>query len=119
MIFKRNVTLLIIILTMSILSSACNIFSGPPESEESVKQKVVAHLVSKGYKENEFNIEVKYNKSGEGKFGGPYAINVVFNDEPNVIYDYKYNYKSENKDITQNGVAPMEGKDDKNFKHAE
>lgn len=88
-------------------------------SEQSVKRKVVAHLVSKGYKENEFNIEVKYNKSGEGKSGGPYAINVVFNDEPNVIYGYKYNYKPENKEITQNGVAPMEGKSDKNFKHME
>ncbi|RUS47362.1 DUF3139 domain-containing protein [Cohnella sp. AR92] len=116
---NRNAALLIIILAISILSTGCNISSGPPESEESVKQKVVAHLISKGYKESEFNIEVKYYKSGESKFGGPYAINVVFNDEPNVIYGYKYNYKSENKDITQNGVAPMEGKNDKNFKHAE
>lgn len=119
MILKRNAALLIIILTMSILPTGCNIFSEPPESEESVKQKVVAHLVSKGYKENEFNVEVKYYKSGEGKFGGPYAIQVGFNDETNVIYQYKYNYKSENKDITQNGIAPMKGKDDKNFKHAE
>jgi|GEM_PF-2576759 Protein of unknown function (DUF3139). len=119
MILKGNAALLIIILAMTILSTGCSTFSGPPESEESVKQKVIAHLVSEGYKENEFNIEVKYNKSGEGKFGGPYAINVVFNDEPNAIYGYKYNYKSENKDITQNGVAPRGGKDDKNFKHAE
>lgn len=119
MILKRNAMLIIIILVMSILTTGCNIFSGIPESEEVVKQKVVAYLVSKGYKENEFNIEVKYYESGERKFGGPYAINVVFNDEPNVIYGYRYNYKSENKDINQNGVAPMEGKDDKNFKHAE
>lgn len=118
MILKRNAALLIIILAMSILSS-CNIFSGPPESEESVKQKVVAHLLSKGYKEDDFNVDVKYYKTGEGKFGGPYAINVFFNDEPNVIYNYKYNYKSDSKDVTQIGVTPMKGKDDKNFMHAE
>ncbi|MFC4099404.1 DUF3139 domain-containing protein [Paenibacillus xanthanilyticus] len=119
MILKRKAALLIIILAVSILSTGCNLLTGPPESEESVKQKVVAHLVSKGYEENEFDIDVKYHKSGEGKFGGPYAINVVFNDEPDVIYNYKYNYKSDNKDIAQSGAAPTNGKDDKNFKHTE
>ncbi|MFF2910281.1 hypothetical protein [Paenibacillus sp. NPDC057934] len=80
---------------------------------------MVAHLLSKGYKEDDFNIDVKYYKTGEDKFGGPYAINVVFNDEPNVRYSYRYNYKSDNKEITQNGISPMKGKDDKNFKYAE
>lgn len=119
MIIKRNATLIIVFLVVSMLLTGCNIFSGPPESEESVKQKVIAHLISKGYKENEFNIEVKYNKLAEGKYGGPYAITVVFHDEPNVIYSYRYYYNSENKEITQNGSTPIDGKEDKYFKHDE
>lgn len=119
MMLKRNATLIILILVVSIFSTGCNIFSGPPEPEESVKQKVVAHLASKGYKENEYNIDVKYDKFAEDKYGGPYAITVVFHDEPNVIYGYSYDYNSENKEISQNGVAPMDEKEDKNFKHDE
>ncbi|UQZ85047.1 hypothetical protein SK3146_04330 [Paenibacillus konkukensis] len=72
-----------------------------------------------GYKESDFNVDVKYHKMGEGKMGGPYAINVAFNDEPNVVYNYKYDYKMESKDITQIGVSPKSSKDAKNFKHAE
>jgi uncharacterized protein YceK len=116
---KGKGVLLFITLTLCILLTGCSTFSGKPESEESVKQKVVTYLLSKGYKEEDFNVNVKYYKIGEGKFGGPYAINVVFNDEPNVTYNYKYNYKSESKDITQNGISTMKDKEDKNFKHAE
>jgi hypothetical protein len=116
---KRKIVLLFIIMALCILSMCCSTFSGQPESEESVKLKVVAYLLSEGYKEEGFNVDVKYYKMGEGKYGGPYAINVIFEDEPNVTYNYKYNYKSESNVITQIGISPMKGKDDKNFKHSE
>jgi len=71
--FNRKAMLLFIILAMSILSTGCN--SEPPESVESVRQKVVAYLLSKGYKEADFNIDVKYNK-----MGGPYSIKQTGHD---------------------------------------
>jgi hypothetical protein len=77
------------------------------------------HLLGEGFKEDEFHVDVEYHKMGEGKMVGPYAIKVTFNDETDAIYNYKYNYKSESKGITQIGVSPMNGKNDKNFKHVE
>ncbi|AWI04651.1 DUF3139 domain-containing protein [Clostridium drakei] len=86
------------------------------EPIESVKQKVTSHLTAKGYKEGDFKLTVEYNKDNINLYKGPYSINVIFNDEPNVIYNYRYNYDSELKDITQTSISPMK---DKNFKHAE
>lgn len=89
------------------------------EPIESVKQKVTAHLIAKGCKEGDFKLTVEYNKDNMNSYKGPYSINVVFNDEPNVIYNYKYNYDSELKDITQTSISPTKDKKDKNFKHVE
>lgn len=89
------------------------------EPTESVKQKVTAYLTGKGYKEGDFKLTVEYNKDNMNSYKEPYSINVIFNDEPNVIYNYRYNYDSELKDITQTSIAPMKDKKDKNFKHAE
>ncbi|MBS4171748.1 DUF3139 domain-containing protein [Bacillus sp. FJAT-49736] len=110
---------LFLVLIIGVFTTGCNMFSKKPETEESVKQKVVNYLISEGYKENEFHVDVEYQSTGASKMGGPYAIQVKFNDERNVVYYYKYDYQSKNKDITQYGVAPMKGKEDKNFKHLE
>jgi hypothetical protein len=132
---KIRTALLIIIFIISILVIGCSRES-PKENKvepvevitqkvvkvepvESVKQKVVAYLKTKGYKEEEFKVTVEYHTDGIGSFGGPYSINVIFNDEPNVIYNYRYNYNSELKDITQISISPMKDKKDKNFKHTE
>lgn len=117
---RRNV-LLVIACIISILVIGCAISSkkSKPESVESVKQKVVAHLATKGYKEEEYKLNVEYHKDGISSHGGPYSINVIFNDEQNVIYNYRYNYNSELKDITQMSISPMKDKNDKNFKHSE
>lgn len=64
-------------------------------------------------------MNVEYHTDGVGSFGEPYSINVIFNDEPNVIYNYRYNYNLELKDITQISISPMKDKKDKKFKHAE
>jgi len=120
-ILKRRTVLLVIVCIISILVIGCGISSkeSKPEPVESVKQKVVAYLTTKGYKEDDFKLNVKYHKAGVSSYGGPYSINVIFNDEQNVIYNYRYNYKSEPKDITQIGISPLKDKNDKNFKHAE
>ena len=117
---KRNASLLIVVFIMSFLLIGC---SGKNESKldsvDSVKQKVIAYLTEKGYKESDFMLKVEYHESGKGTLSGPYSISVTFNDEQDVIYYYRYNYNTENKDIQQIGTAPMTGKNDKNFKHAE
>ncbi len=89
------------------------------ESVDSVKQKAITYLTAKGYKEEDYQLEVLYRKSYS--YGGPYVIKVVFHDEPNVIYHYEYLYHGNSKyrEITQGGVEPMKGKNDKNFKHTE
>lgn len=89
------------------------------EPVDSVRQKTVTYLTAKGYKEEEYQLEVLYSESYS--YGGPYNISVVFHDEPNVIYYYEYLYhgNAHHREITQGGVAPMKGKNDKNFKHAE
>lgn len=134
-VLKRRTALLVIIFIISILVIGCS-RAAPKENEvepveiitqkvvklepvESVKQKVVGHLITKGYKEEEFKVTVEYHMDSMGSFEGPYSINVIFNDEPNVIYNYRYNYNSELKDIAQISISPMKDKKDKNFKHAE
>lgn len=120
-ILKRRNVLLVIVFIICSLVIAYGISSkkSKPEPVESVKQKVVAYLATKGYKEEEFKMNVEYHKDGVSSYGGPYSINVIFNDEQNVIYNYKYNYNWKLKDITQLSISPMKGKNDKNFKHAE
>ncbi len=120
-ILKRRNALLVVACIISILVIGCGISSkeSKPESVESVKQKVVAHLTTKGYKEEEYKLNVAYHKDGVSSYGGPYRINVIFNDEQNVIYNYRYNCNSELKDITQISISPMTGRNDKNFKHYE
>lgn len=101
-----------------IFSSGCSLSSNTKaEPVDSVKKKVVVYLIADGYNKGEFNVEVEYHKTGKGKYGGPYSIQVKFDDEPNVIYDYSYNSKT--KDISQIGVTPLKGKNNKEFKHAE
>ena len=132
---KRKTELLVIIFILSILVTGCS-RKAPKENKvepvevitqkvvklesvESVKQKVIAYLKTTGYKEEEFRVNVKYHTDGISSFGGLYSINVIFNDESNVIYNYRYNYNSELKDITQISISPMKDKKDKNFRHAE
>ncbi|WP_251551089.1 DUF3139 domain-containing protein [Neobacillus muris] len=118
-IITKKAFFLLLFLVISVSATGCSLFNQKPELEKSVKQKVVNHLVSEGYKENEFSVDVEYHAAGASKMGGPYAIQVKFNDEKNVIYYYKYDYNSKSKEITQYGVAPLQSKEDKNFKHAE
>jgi hypothetical protein len=115
---KRKVAMLIFMLAIFFASSGCNTTSSQQqESEQTVKLKVEAYLLSKGYEEDDFKVNVEYHKMGRGKFGGPYAIQVIFNDEPDVRYNY--DVRSDTKEITQSGISPMENKTDKHFKHAE
>ncbi len=119
----RKTAILVTIFIISILVIGCSRVS-PEESKiesvDSVKQKVIAHLTTKGYKEEEYKLNVEYHKESIGKYGGPYGISVIFNDEQNVIYYYRYNYNSELKDIKQISIAPIKDKGkDKNFKHYE
>ncbi len=114
---KKKVVLSVIIFTISILAVACAGSSKESKLEpvDSVKQKAVTYLTEKGYKEEEYQLDVSYRKNYS--YGGPYAIRVIFDDEPDVIYDYSYN--SERNEITQSSIAPIKDKRDKDFKHAE
>ncbi len=131
-VLKRKTVLLVIIFIISILGIGCSRESVKEnklepvevitqkvvkvEPVESVKQKVVAYLKTKGYKEEEFKVTVEYHPDSVSSFKEPYSINAIFNDEPNVTYNYRYNYNSQIKDITQINISSMK---DKNFKHAE
>lgn len=119
----RKTTVLFTLFIISIFVIGCSGVSteeNKVDSVDSVKQKVITHLTTKGYKEEDYKLNVEYHKESIGKYGGPYAISVIFNDEQNVIYYYRYNYNSELKDIKQIGIAPIKDKGrDKNFKHYE
>lgn len=114
-----RISLVILVLTISVVTFGCGVVSKESnlESVESVKQKVISHLQSEGYKEDEYQINVEYSKSSS--YGGPYSINVTFNDEKDIVYNYRYNYNSEIKDIKQISISPLDDKKGKDFKHAE
>ncbi len=117
----KKAVILVTIFTISILIVACTESSIESNVDlvDSVKQKAVTYLTAKGYKEEEYKLDVFYRKNHS--YGGPYAISVIFDDEPNVIYyyEYVYNANSKLKEITQGSIAPIKDKKDKNFKHAE
>ena len=115
---KKKVILPVVIFTISILVTLCSLSLKESKIEhvDSIKLKVVAYLTEKGYKKEEYNLKVEYHII-RNSFGGQYSINVIFNDEPNVIYNY--NYGSKLKDITQMSISPMKDANNKNFKHAE
>ena len=120
-ILKKRVILPVIIFTIIILVTFCALFlkESKVEPVDSVKLKVVTYLTEKGYKEEEYKLKVEFHIM-RNSFGSQYSINVTFNDEPNVIYNY--NYGSKLKEITQMGISPMKNTKDtnnKNFKHAE
>ncbi|WP_462413232.1 hypothetical protein [Neobacillus sp. Marseille-QA0830] len=116
-ILNKNLSLFFLLIIVSILSTGCGSTGKKVESTGSVKQKVIAYLSEKGYKDEDYSLTVEYEKLTEGKIGSPFAINVTFNDESDVIYNYKYN--THNGEITQIGVSPLKGRpaNDKNFKH--
>ncbi|WP_433944944.1 hypothetical protein [Paenibacillus sp. SN-8-1] len=82
-----------------------------------VKLVMVEHLIKKGYSKGAFDVEVKYH--WENKLFGynPYNISVTYKDEQDVKYFYDYNDKSNT--VRPDGIGPIRGKEDKNFKHAE
>ena len=117
-ILKKRVILPVIIFTIIILVTFCALFlkESKVEPVDSVKLKVVTYLTEKGYKEEEYKLKAEYHIMRDS-FGSQYSINVTFNDEPNVIYNY--NYGSKLKEITQMGISPMKNTNNKNFRHAE
>ncbi|MNT11975.1 hypothetical protein D3C72_1468820 [compost metagenome] len=75
------------------------------------------HLIEKGYSKGAFDVEVEYH--WENKLFGynPYNLSVRYKGEPDVKYFYDYDDK--NNKVRPGGVGPMNGKEDKNFRHAE
>jgi hypothetical protein len=84
-----------------------------------LKNKVVKHLTSKGYKTDDYSIDISYHWESRLFGQDPYVIGVQFKDETDALYYYKYDTRSSNTEIRQSGVAPLIKEKDKNFKHAE
>lgn len=81
-----------------------------------IKNQTIAYLKGKtGCSEDMYNLKVEYYFQNKFLGYNPYVIKVIFKDEQNVIYYYDYR----NGQITERGISPIQGKEDKNFKHAE
>lgn len=108
----------LLIISIVGISLYIGIIKSPIDNKE-VGKKVVEHLLSKGLSQEKYELDINYH--WESKLFGynPYVIKVVFKDEPDVNYYYTYYYKSQIKEVTQSGIAPMNKRDDKNFKHME
>lgn len=118
--FNRKALLFAFIFAISILASGCSLIpkQNKPESEESVKQKVIAYMTTQGYKESTYSVTVEATQSPLKGFAGPYIIKIAFNDEPDVIYSYSYN-KAQDEDISEIGINPPKDRKDKNFNNSE
>lgn len=80
-----------------------------------IKNQTIAYLKEKaGCSEDMYNLNVEYYFQNKFLGYNPYVVKVIFKDEQNVIYYYDYR----NGQITEQGISPMQGKKDKNFKHA-
>lgn len=80
-----------------------------------IKNQTIAYLKDKtGCSEDMYNLKVEYHFQNKFLGYNPYVIKVIFKDEQNVIYYYNY-IKGR---ITEQGISPMQDKEDKNFKHA-
>jgi hypothetical protein len=90
----------------------------PPVEVSEIKQLMVSHLAAQGYSPPDYQLEVTYLWEARLFGQDPYPIQVTFKDEQDVIYGYKYYYRS-TKEIIQSGAAPLSERTDKNFKHAE
>ena len=63
-------------------------------SMNKVKNSVNDFLMNnKGYNKNEYSLNVSYMPLNYLLNNSPYNIEDIFNDEPNVTYDYRY-YKN-------------------------
>ena len=108
---------LIIILTAGI-AMYIGVIKSPIDNNE-VGNKVKEHILNTGISKDNYKIEVKYYWKNKLLGYNPYRIKVVFKDEPDVNYYYEYSYKSQIKEVTQTGIAPIDKREDKNFKHME
>ena len=110
----------LLIISIIGISLYIGLIKSPIDNKE-VEKKVVEHLLSKGLSQEKYELEISYH--WESKLfsynHNPYVIKVVFKDEPDVFYYYTYYYKSQIKVVTQSGIAPMNNREDKNFKHME
>jgi hypothetical protein len=80
-----------------------------------VKNSVNDYLTNKkGYNKNEYSLNVSYVPLNYLLNSSPYNIEVIFNDEPNVTYDYRY-YK--NGEVIQWSAGDKTKSNHQNFKH--
>ncbi|MUT64350.1 DUF3139 domain-containing protein [Paenibacillus sp. NEAU-GSW1] len=117
---KMTIIMSVCLLILAII--AISLYIGiikPPIDSKAVEQDVVKHLHSKGISQEKYDLEISYRWDSKLLGYNPYIIKVVFKDEPDVSYHYTYHYKSQIKEVTQSGVAPMNNREDKNFKHTE
>ena len=81
--------------------------------------KAEEHILNKGISKDQYIMDVEYHWENRLFGYNPYEIIVVFKDEPNVNYYYEYSYKSVVKEVHQTGIASLDKREDKNFKHIE
>ena len=80
-----------------------------------VKNSVNDYLTNKkGYNKNEYSLNVSYVPLNYLLNSSPYNIEVIFNDEPNVTYDYRY-YK--NGEVIKMSAGDKIKSDYQKFKH--
>ena len=120
---KKTTTIVCICLAI-LLAIGVSIYIGilkPPIDVNEVEEQVIEHIDRKGLSKEKYDITVNYNWESKlfGYNHNPYVIKVVFKDEPEVYYYYTYHYKSKLKEVTQSGIAPMNDRKDKDFKHSE
>jgi hypothetical protein len=82
---------------------------------DDIEELTERYLIQRGYSINEFHVEAEYYWESKMLGYNPYVIRVRFNDEDNALYFYKY--KANHNIVMPDGAAPMNGKNDKYFKH--
>lgn len=103
---------LILILFMSL--SAYRVIS----KKSSIEKALTHHLSLKGYASSAYNIKISFHFDNALLGYDPYAIKVIFTDEPNTIYLYDYNSKEQ--EVVQRGISKMKiSTEEKDFKHNE
>jgi hypothetical protein len=101
---------LIIMLLFIILGSFSYVYIG----KANINNKLEAHLKDKGYKDSEVrSTEVNHSFMAVVLSYNKWNIKVVFNDEPNALYNYNYKKGS----ISQGGISGFT--EDNVYRHGE
>lgn len=87
----------------------------PLELQE-MRVKMVEYLDSHGVDQDDYEVTVGYRLGDKLSGFYPYQIDVVYHDEPDVTYHYRYEHKFGKKRIALRMITPLEPNFD-DYKH--